>query len=825
MKKTTLTMLFSVLLVSFAFSQVVIDNFDSPEPDSIYWTADEGAPSSITFAADNADLVEGIAALKVDATIGAFHPWGSFAEFGYAVPDSAPPLDWSVSDSISIWLKVHQAPTHPEYMVFRIQLKDRPTEDADVEVYIYENTVILDATSDWVELKVPFLERETDGTTVPNDEGFVLAPTTWGGFSYNNSSMDRDKIVEWSIALVTTGWTDPENIPEDSLIVSFDNFTRFGSRAVPFIFFNGKTVSQGIETWSWGQSSYGVEENAGATAGTNALLWVQGNEWGNGWSGVGMTMDPAYNMAGAWSSDSIKFKMKAQDGVGAVRVQFEDGAAKLGKVFQPVADNAWHYYSFKLNELDYQEDTSNFDSSNVTVLGFMAEGSAIAGKEIYIDDLWTGTPDLDVVNPAEPAGVGVLVNDFYNLVYWQDVPGESGETYSVYASKNPITDLEDPSVDIIAAGILEDIQSVAHWLIYPLEYSEVSYYYAVTCTDEAGNVSLTFGSSGDAVSNTAKGIPIISHTPPANFVADGDYSEWEAAEILPFLLTPETHYVSTGTVTDGNDLAGMVYLAMDNDFLYVAVDVLDDVYHFGEGNWWEQDAFELFIGLYDQRGKKHASAKRGQEPDYKIVMDENSCREDFGGSQFYLAGDEGYYFENFGGQDYAIETKISLDSIVAGSDARFTPVRGMRIPLEITFHDNDGSGWEGNLVTSPTNNDNAHQTPRVWSHTWIGDTTDVATGVELELNKSAISSYNLSQNYPNPFNPTTTIDYSISEPVRVKIEVYNMVGQKVKTLVNERKESGVYSIMFDASDLTSGIYFYQIDAGDFKQTNKMILMK
>ncbi|MBD3288906.1 T9SS type A sorting domain-containing protein [candidate division KSB1 bacterium] len=825
MKRILLTSIFAVIVVHLAFGQVTIDNFDSAEPDSIYWTSTEGAPSEMTLSADTDDFVEGTASLKVEATIGAFHPWGSFAQFGYTVPDTLPPMDWSISDSISIWLKVHQAPSQPEYMVFRIQLGDRPTADADEEQYIYENAVILDETSEWVELKVPLLERETDGTTVPNNEGFVLAPTTWGGFTYNNSELDRDKIVEWNIGLITSGWTDPDNIPQDSLVVSFDNFVRFGARATPFVFFNGKTIPTGITTWSWGQSAFGVEEGAGAIPNTNALKWTQGNEWGNGWSGVGMTIEPPYNMSGVWATDSIKFKMKAEEGVGPIRFQFEDGSAKVGTVFQPTADNQWHDYALKLSEMTDQDNTTGFDSSNVVVLGIMAEASAIAGKVIYIDDLWTGTPEIDVVNPEAPSGVGALASDFYNLVYWQDVPNETGETYTVYASLEPITTLESPNVDVVAAGVMEDIQSVAHWLVYPLVDKNLDYYYAVSCMDAAGNQSLAFGSNAQPVSNTAKGIPTISPAPPADFAVDGDFTEWQNAGIVPYVMTPENYFVSTGTVTDANDLTGTVYLAVDDDYLYIGVDCYDDVYNFGEGNWWEQDAFELFIGLYDQRGKKHGSPKRGAEPDYKFVMDEVSCREDFAGNTFYTTDDADYHMENFGGQDYVIETKIPLDSILAASDARFHPQRGQRIPLEITFHDNDGAGWEGNLVTSAVNTDNAYQTPTVWSNTWVGDTTHVVTGVKSDTPPAVAHTYRLDQNYPNPFNPTTKVSYTIANTGHVRLAIYNMLGQQVKTLVNERQAAGHYTLEINAHDLQSGIYFYRIETQGFTKTMKMILMK
>ncbi|MFZ2325233.1 MAG: T9SS type A sorting domain-containing protein, partial [Ignavibacteriaceae bacterium] len=79
--------------------------------------------------------------------------------------------------------------------------------------------------------------------------------------------------------------------------------------------------------------------------------------------------------------------------------------------------------------------------------------------------------------------------------------------------------------------------------------------------------------------------------------------------------------------------------------------------------------------------------------------------------------------------------------------------------------------------------------------------------------------------YPNPFNPTTTITYSIKEPGLVTIKVFDLTGQEVANLVNEEKEAGSYFIKFDASELPSGIYIYKIDAGNFTQSQKMLLIK
>ena len=93
------------------------------------------------------------------------------------------------------------------------------------------------------------------------------------------------------------------------------------------------------------------------------------------------------------------------------------------------------------------------------------------------------------------------------------------------------------------------------------------------------------------------------------------------------------------------------------------------------------------------------------------------------------------------------------------------------------------------------------------------------------INSEIPSDFKLDQNYPNPFNPSTTIKYSISKQSFVTLKVYDVLGNEIKTLVSEEISPGNYEVEFNSNILTSGIYFYKLQAGNFTQTKKMILLK
>ncbi|MFA6026747.1 MAG: T9SS type A sorting domain-containing protein [Ignavibacteriaceae bacterium] len=113
----------------------------------------------------------------------------------------------------------------------------------------------------------------------------------------------------------------------------------------------------------------------------------------------------------------------------------------------------------------------------------------------------------------------------------------------------------------------------------------------------------------------------------------------------------------------------------------------------------------------------------------------------------------------------------------------------------------------------------------VWSYLYLDDISVFSSFTGVENNSFPPQEFMLAQNYPNPFNPSTIISWQLAVNSHVTLKVYDIIGNEVATLVNEDQPAGNYEVEFDASKLSSGIYFYEINTGTFRSIKKMILLK
>ena len=843
MKKIVLLfacLLFVPLVVN---GQWLVNSFDE-YPDTTITFSTDTEKQYLRLFQETTIVHEGTGALKVEWQNQAYDQYGGWMNIAVHPADSGAVFDFSPYTDISVWYYVLEKSSKPNLVTFRVMLYDvgpgASFAENDQEVWMSDHQ-ILDSEPGWNEVKVSMANADAANPY----EGPEFYQPGWSGAIDANHILDQDKIhsivLEWSQNGSLFG------TPDDTVsgVLILDKLEVSGVAPMSLVFFNGKNVPSNVSMWvGWSGSAEITDEEAFAE-GTNSIKWITGSEW----DGVNFGLADVRNLMYNWSTDSVQLKIKAEAGLGTLGLVFgdadEDGAETGDYPFQATYyldeadlqyDGTWKEVKVPLNEFNrfagVWDDAiggmvdGEFDSSKIATFAIVANGQAnFADKVVYFDDIWTGNPVFDWIPPAEVTGVSVVPSDCYNLVIWQDVEGEATETYTVYYSEEPITDVTSPNVDVLKEKIPENTQTATHWIYYPLIDKDVTYYYAVECADASGN----FGPAGmsGAVTNCGLGVPTISLTVPTNFSADGDLTEWDASGIRPWVLTPETDKVALGEVTDSNDLTATVYLAMDNDNLYIALDVIDDVFAYETtGNWWDWDSFQFFIGLYDQRGRRHTSYGRGDEPDYSIVFLQNKLMHDTnGGATIYTPDDVNYHFEELGGADYIVEAKIPFDSIAFGEDQIFSPVRGMKIPFDLYFHDNDGAEWEGNLAYSPNNTDLGWQNPREWTYTWIGDTTYTTTAIAENHDPFVVREYSLSQNFPNPFNPTTAINFSIPKAGKVTIDIFNTLGQKLLTLVDEHKAAGRYTVELKGNKLPSGIYFYRMQAGDFSKIKKMMLVK
>lgn len=866
MKRYNLLLLL-LLLPCLAFGQESLQTFDTAL-DSSYWFYEHVGSSTQTFTNlfRATDIVkDGVGSMKVDYAIQGTESWGGYANIMHGA-DSTALFDFSPFTHLKMWYYNATPQSKPGTTHIRVLLKDmsnvsvanRLMANITQAEYWYSHFFILDSAPGWNELVLPLVDVQQQ-----SDQGVWLPG--WAGQA-GNSTLDLDAIkawkIEWSIDASVYNAANPQESGISAGTIYFDKLALYG-HAFPVInYFDSTSTATNATFYGTGTSSIGVidnKQNAFEDAAAQYDWKVDASESWGGWTSYTYAAKPFLpDMRGNTHMTLRYNNLVASDRPGNVvlRIQLheysEGDNSEEVWIFQENAilegPAGWHKLMIPLDDRGnvfpnaegfsapgWAGVTGNgkldLDKVKTYEIGFSAaqQGTVTKGTILFDNLELYGKRQTDFEPPVAPQGVSGVADATgkFNLIIWQDVPNEASEKYTVYASTKPITDVNAAGVEVLADGIAENTQTFVHYLFYPLQDKAVTYYYAVSAVDKVGNIGPA-GASTAGVTNTAKGMPTIALNPPAKFVADGDLGEWESSGIKPFVYKKSASHTATGVFDNDDDLTMTMYMAMDKQYLYFAVDAIDNVFSYDPaGDWWQDDAIEMFFGLYDGRpGPPHLARLRGAKPDYALQFrNDGLYNADNGSRRIYTPDSANYHFEGLGAADYVIETKIRLTDITFGDDAPFTPVNGMRLPLDFSIHDADVTNVrDGVLSLSPINNDNSWSSPRNWTYVWIGD-QEFPTAVAGPRSESVPLTYSLSQNYPNPFNPTTKINYSIRKAGLVKVELYNTLGQKVQTLVNEVKPAGNFTVEVQANNLPSGIYFYRIHAGEFDQTRKMLLMK
>jgi len=250
--------------------------------------------------------------------------------------------------------------------------------------------------------------------------------------------------------------------------------------------------------------------------------------------------------------------------------------------------------------------------------------------------------------------------------------------------------------------------------------------------------------------------------------------------------------------------------------------IFDD--HLGEG--WileDRDAFyDTTSTTFVKKGNFSfkIALKRGKNIQYVPANVSNPSLFGYSHLQFYINGG------NSSGQDLRITTDMITASYIKLSELGIIPQADTWTKVSIPVSQN---GFLDNIMLIGTSTD--YDTVYIDDIRLVSEKSEI-TSINKNQNFDSWESldYNLSQNYPNPFNPITTIPFEIKKPAQVKIEIYNILGQKVRTLLNRYTVTGAHSVTWDATDnygnpVNTGIYYYQLKADGVMKRKKMILIK
>lgn len=494
---------------------------------------------------------------------------------------------------------------------------------------------------------------------------------------------------------------------------------------------------------------------------------------------------------------------------------------------------------------------------------FWDSSGDIAKGPIYLDDVYIGGPNTSTDGATDPpsamSGVTFAAAGSTNMVSWSELPDAAG--YNVYTSLDPITDVSADGVVLLErVGLGGDTEVVHRYESPHPSLSNQTIYYAVTSLSQFGVENPDVSSSGGNVSN-----PNIAQRPfirelteeQANtlfdLVANGTISDDPYAENHPVFVFDSSHSTRTEGATtptdeDNSALIKIGYTDLEEWFVYG--EVTDDIVVFapeftGGGDTYLYDSIELEIGHYDVRdaggdaltGSPHTSMNRGEEPDYQIriagLANTNgdivgagtwigfSLNENFPNASIVERTATGWRFLSLIPMD-AIQNTAEGDvllSVPASDELQL-------IPFSMSLNDADATGQRENQIVysvKPNVTNQWYQTPAQWEVVAIaGNGVQGTTAVEDGTENDGFS---LAQSTPNPAAGATDVTFTLGAPAHATVEVFNMLGQRVLTVIDRELGIGEHTVTVDTGDLAAGVYVYRLSAGNYAAARRMTVIR
>jgi len=276
--------------------------------------------------------------------------------------------------------------------------------------------------------------------------------------------------------------------------------------------------------------------------------------------------------------------------------------------------------------------------------------------------------------------------------------------------------------------------------------------------------------------------------------------------------TPEMEINNVTVGTRTADFHAQWKGMFDNDNLYLLVEVTDGAKINDSGtSWWEDDGIEVFI---DGDNSKNTSYDGVNDFQYGFRWDDGTIN---------LGNNSLNNITNVLFSTYSTSVGYNIEVSVPWSTIGVSAETIDEIGFDVAVDDDDNGGGRECAVASIFTADNAWHNPSVLGSIPLDRSTNI---VGNEMNeKLSPTEFRLEDNYPNPFNPETTINYILPKTAEVKLSIYDIKGNIVKNLVNCTQKAGHYSVTFQGNNLSSGIYFYRINAGNFNMVKRMLLIK